>query len=109
MAIEVKDPNYELGEKATYVTVNGVKYAVVRADAWFDQIGSGNAPCAVWQIAVGSAGGRNQGQWKILRRENCQARPQPGPSGLSRSGAQSDLLPCRSGDVHGRLQEEAAP
>ena len=44
MAIEVKDPNYELGEKATYVTVNGVKYAVVRADAWFDQIGSGNAP-----------------------------------------------------------------
>ncbi|CAE6906905.1 hypothetical protein [Paraburkholderia domus] len=44
MAIEVKDPNYELGEKATYVTVNGVKYAVVCADAWFDQIGSGNAP-----------------------------------------------------------------
>ena len=44
MAIEVKDPNYELGEKATYVTVNDVKYAVVRADAWFDQIGSGNAP-----------------------------------------------------------------
>ena len=46
MAIDVKDPNYELGEKATYVTVNGVKYAIVRADAWFDQIGAGNAPAS---------------------------------------------------------------
>lgn len=44
MAINVKDPNYKLGEKATYVTVNGVKYAIVRADAWFDQIGAENAP-----------------------------------------------------------------
>ncbi|SAL73628.1 hypothetical protein AWB69_09043 [Caballeronia udeis] len=108
MAIEVKDPIYELGEKATYVTVNGVKYAVVRERLVRpDRVRE--RPCAVWQIAVGSAGGRNQGQWKILRRENCQARPQPGPSGLSRSGAQGDLLPCRSGDIHGRLQEEAAP
>ncbi|SAL85756.1 hypothetical protein AWB74_07425 [Caballeronia arvi] len=44
MAIEVKDSNLELDEKATYVTVNGVEYAVVRADAWFDQIGVGTAP-----------------------------------------------------------------
>ncbi|HEX7907769.1 MAG TPA: hypothetical protein VF534_06720 [Paraburkholderia sp.] len=44
MAIDVKDPNYRLGEKATYVTVNCVKYAIVRADARFDQIGAGNIP-----------------------------------------------------------------
>jgi hypothetical protein len=44
MAIEVKDPNYELGEKATSVTVNGVTFAIVRADAWFDQIGAENSP-----------------------------------------------------------------
>ena len=44
MEIEAKDPSYELGEKATYVTVNGVKHAIVRADTWFDQIGTENAP-----------------------------------------------------------------
>ena len=43
MAIEAKDPDYELGEKATYVTVNGAKYAIARADTWLDQIGAGNA------------------------------------------------------------------
>ncbi|BFG81212.1 hypothetical protein PTKU46_92460 [Paraburkholderia terrae] len=44
MAIDVKSSNYELGKTVTYVTVNGVTHAVVRADAWFEQIGSGNAP-----------------------------------------------------------------
>ncbi|BCG04085.1 hypothetical protein PPGU19_086530 (plasmid) [Paraburkholderia sp. PGU19] len=44
MAIDVKAPIYELGKTVTYVTVNGVKHAIVRADAWFEQIGSGNAP-----------------------------------------------------------------
>ncbi|SKD04805.1 hypothetical protein [Paraburkholderia hospita] len=44
MEIEAKDPSYELGEKATYVTVDGVKHAIVRADTWFDQIGTENAP-----------------------------------------------------------------
>jgi hypothetical protein len=38
--------NDTLGEKATYVTVNGVKSAIVRADAWFDQIGAENSPAA---------------------------------------------------------------
>ncbi|WP_246217576.1 hypothetical protein [Paraburkholderia panacisoli] len=44
MAIDVKDPNYKLGEKATYVAVDGVKYAIVRADAWFDQAENAPAP-----------------------------------------------------------------
>jgi hypothetical protein len=44
MAIDVKASNYELGKTVTYVTVNGVKHAIARADAWFEQIGSGNAP-----------------------------------------------------------------
>jgi hypothetical protein len=77
MEIEAKDPGYEFGEKATYVTVNGVKYAIVRAHTWFDQIGTENAPAPGGKSAVASAGARNQGQWKILRRENRQARPQP--------------------------------
>ncbi|AUT75789.1 hypothetical protein [Paraburkholderia hospita] len=44
MEIEARDPSYELSEKATYVTVNGVKYAIVCADTWFDEIGVENAP-----------------------------------------------------------------
>ncbi|TDN70062.1 hypothetical protein [Paraburkholderia sp. BL10I2N1] len=43
MAVDVEDPKCKLGEKATYVTINGVEYANVRAAAWFDQTGSGNA------------------------------------------------------------------
>ena len=44
MAIEAKDPSNEVDEKAAYVTVNGVEYAIVRAETWFDQIGAENAP-----------------------------------------------------------------
>jgi hypothetical protein len=43
METDVKDPNYELGEKAVYVMVNGVKYAIVRTSTPFDQIGAANA------------------------------------------------------------------
>ncbi|SIT45592.1 conserved hypothetical protein [Paraburkholderia piptadeniae] len=44
MAIEVKGPNYALSAKATYVTVNGAGFAILRANAWFDQSGSWSAP-----------------------------------------------------------------
>jgi hypothetical protein len=44
MAIDVNDSNYAFGAKVPYRTVNGVKYAIVRADAWFDRIGAANAP-----------------------------------------------------------------
>ncbi|MEM5382799.1 hypothetical protein VSR68_04235 [Paraburkholderia phymatum] len=43
MAIDVKNPNYRFGGNSTYVTVNGVGFAIVRADAWFEQSGSRNA------------------------------------------------------------------
>ena len=43
MAIDVKASNYELGKTVTYVTVNGVKHAIVRADAWFGANGTGPA------------------------------------------------------------------
>ena len=38
MAIEAKDPSNEVDEKAAYVTVNGVEYAIVRAETWFDTV-----------------------------------------------------------------------
>ncbi|MBC8751213.1 hypothetical protein OKW43_007453 [Paraburkholderia sp. WC7.3g] len=47
MAIGVRRFYYEFGEKAAYVTVNGVRYAIPRADAWSDQTRSGNA-AAPW-------------------------------------------------------------
>ncbi|WP_233810252.1 hypothetical protein [Paraburkholderia sp. HP33-1] len=46
MAIDVKDNIYQLGSIETYVIVDGVKYAIVRADAWFDEIGSRDAPAS---------------------------------------------------------------
>ena len=44
MAIVVKDPNLALGGKVTYVTGNGVRFAMMRAAASFDRVGSGTAP-----------------------------------------------------------------
>ncbi|MBP0590156.1 hypothetical protein J8I87_10580 [Paraburkholderia sp. LEh10] len=44
MAIEFKVSNYALVERATYVTVDGARHAIVRADAWFDPLETANAP-----------------------------------------------------------------
>ncbi|MEX3937134.1 hypothetical protein AB4Y32_36270 [Paraburkholderia phymatum] len=44
MAIVAKNPDDGLGGKARYVTVNGARFVIVRADVWFDQSGSQNAP-----------------------------------------------------------------
>jgi hypothetical protein len=77
MAIEVTNPHYAPGEKATYVTVNGVKYAIVRADAWFDPIGVANAPAPGGKSLSVSLGNILKGRGKFYGRKAVELSLNP--------------------------------
>jgi hypothetical protein len=108
MEIEAKDPSYELGEKATYVTVNGVKHAIVRADTWFDQIGTENAPAPGGKALLLPLGHVIKGSGKFYGVKTVKLALNPDHPAYH-AAVHRATLPCRSGDVHGRLQEQAAP
>ncbi|MFL9937243.1 hypothetical protein P0D88_52045 [Paraburkholderia sp. RL18-103-BIB-C] len=109
MAIDVKDPNYKLGEKATYVTVSGVRYAIVRADAWFDQIGAENAPAPGGKALSLPLGDVTEGRGKFYGVKTVKLALSPDRSGYHVAVHRATYYPADQATFTGVSRKKLRP